>query len=97
VQLYISDVAATVPVPLRSLAGMQRLSLRAGEKRQVSFTLTPGQMSLIDDQGQRVVEPGEFLISVGGRPAGFAPNGAGDSSNVLTGRFSVTGKTVLTR
>ena len=64
VQLYITDVAASVPVPIRSLAGIKRVSLRPGEWQRVTFTLTPEQMSLLDDHGKRVSEPGEFEISV---------------------------------
>ncbi len=92
VQLYLSDVAASVPVPIRSLAGMQRVSLKPGEKQNVSFTLSPTQMSLINDSGKRVIEPGEFLVSVGGKQ----PRGSGyadaKTSGIPTARFFVTGK-----
>src|SRR5207253_5990566 len=71
VQLYLSDVAASVPVPIRSLAGMQRVFLKPGEKRTVSFKLLPRQMSVIDDNGKRVIEAGEFTVSVGGKQPGF--------------------------
>jgi beta-glucosidase len=66
VQLYLTDVAASAPVPIRTLVGFDRISLRAGEKRTVTFTITPQQMSLIDDHGKRVIEPGEFLVGIGG-------------------------------
>jgi beta-glucosidase len=92
VQLYVSDVAASVPVPIRSLAGIKRLFLKPGEKQSVSFTLSPAQMSLIDDSGKRVVEPGEFLISVGGKEPGFAGRADAKSTGVVTARFAVTGK-----
>lgn len=88
VQLYLTDVKASVPVPIRSLAGFKRVSLKAGEKRQVSFTVTPRQMSLIDDNGKRVIEPGEFEISIGGGQ----PTASAATSNVMTRRFVVTGK-----
>ena len=52
VQLYLTDAAATAPVPIRTLVGFDRVSLRPREKRRVSFTITPRQMSLIDDQRQ---------------------------------------------
>jgi len=90
VQLYLTDVRASVPVPIRSLAGFKRVSLKAGEKRQVSFTVTPRQMSLIDDNGKRVIEPGEFEISIGGgQPTAFAA-----TSNVVTRRFVVSGTVI---
>jgi len=92
VQLYVTDVAASVPVPLRSLQGLHRISLKPGEKRRVSFTLTPRQLSLIDDQGKRVLEPGEFMITVGGKQAGFTGQADAVTTDVVTGRFSLTGK-----
>ena len=55
VQLYVTDAAASVPVPIRSLAGVKRLFLKPGEKQRVSFTLTARQMSIIDDHGRRRV------------------------------------------
>jgi beta-glucosidase len=65
VQLYLTDTAATAPVPIRALVGFDRISLRPREKRTVAFTVKPRQLSLIDDRGKRVIEPGEFTISVG--------------------------------
>jgi len=66
VQLYLTDTAASALVPIRALVGFDRVSLRPREKRTVTFTITPRQMSLIDDRGKRVIEPGEFVIAVGG-------------------------------
>ena len=76
VQLYLTDVAASAPVPIRTLVGFDRISLRPGEKRSVTFSITPRQMSLIDDSGKRVIEPGEFSVS----------------TSVLTARFSISGR-----
>jgi beta-glucosidase len=92
VQLYVSDVAGTAPVPIRSLAGVKRVFLKPGEKRNVTFTLTPQQMSLIDDRGKRVIEPGEFLVSVGGKQPGFTKRQDAQTTSVVTARFVVTGK-----
>jgi beta-glucosidase len=92
VQLYLSDLAASVPVPIRALRRIQRISLKQGERRRISFTLTPNDLSLIDDNGKRILEPGEFRISVGGKQPGF--NGSADAATtgVLTASFTVTGK-----
>jgi beta-glucosidase len=49
-------------------------------------------MSVIDDKGKRVIEPGEFLISVGGKQPGFLGYADARTTGVVTGRFSVTGK-----
>jgi beta-glucosidase len=93
VQLYVTDVAASVPVPIRSLAGFKRIFLKPGEKQSVTFTLTPEQMTVIDDQGRRVIEPGEFLISVGGQQPGFKGHAAARTTGTVSGRFVVSGKT----
>src|SRR3989441_1854716 len=92
VQLYLSDVEASVPVPIRSLAGMQRVFLKPGEKQNVSFTLSPTQMSLIDDNGKRVIEPGEFRVSVGGKQPGGSGYADAKTTGIVTARFFVKGK-----
>ncbi|MCE5177550.1 MAG: glycoside hydrolase family 3 C-terminal domain-containing protein [Porphyromonadaceae bacterium] len=67
VQLYVSLTNRQVPVPLRSLQGVQRIRLEPGESRKVDFTLAPEQFSAIDALMQRCVEPGKVLVSVGGQ------------------------------
>ncbi|MFL7808470.1 MAG: glycoside hydrolase family 3 C-terminal domain-containing protein, partial [Anaerolineae bacterium] len=49
VQVYLSDVEASVPVPIRQLVAFQRLHLKPGERRELSFVLTAEQFSLIDE------------------------------------------------
>ena len=71
---------------------MQRVSLKPGEKQNVSFTLSPTQMSLINDSGKRVIEPGEFLVSVGGKQPRGSDYTDAKTSGILTARFFVTGK-----
>jgi beta-glucosidase len=83
VQLYVTHLAASVPVPIRVLAGFKRLTLKPGEKQRVSFNLVPDQMAITTDDGRRTVEPAEFEISVGG--------GQPNSATVVKRRFSVIG------
>jgi beta-glucosidase len=92
VQLYITDSAASVPVPIRNLAGVERIFLKAGEKRKVSFTLTPRQMSVILDNGKRVIEPGDFAVNIGGKQPGFSGRADAQTTSFVSGKFSVTGK-----
>ena len=92
VQVYVAHVAASVPVPIRSLGGVSRISLKPGERRSVSFTLTPEQLSVIDDAGRRVAEPGEFSITVGGKQPGFKGHADAATTGVVSGKFVVTGK-----
>jgi len=91
VQLYVIDLEASAPVPIRSLQGFQRVQLKAGEKKTVSFTLTPRQISLIDAESKRVVEPGSFELSVGGKQPGSRGTADASTTGVLSGRFQVVG------
>jgi len=94
VQLYVRHLNASVPVPIRSLAGFSRIHLEPRESRQVSFTVSPRQLSVVDDQGKRRVEPGEFQIEVGGKQAGFKGTANAATTEVLSSRFAVTGEGV---
>ena len=65
-QLYLTDVAASTPRPLRFLAGFERITLQPGETRTVSFIVLPDQLAMVNDREQWVIEPGEFKVGVGG-------------------------------
>lgn len=65
VQLYLRDTKATAPVPKHTLAGIQNVFLKAGETKELRFTLQPRQFSLINGNYERTIEPGEFEVSVG--------------------------------
>jgi beta-glucosidase len=94
VQLYLTDTAASAPVPVRSLRGVQRVSLRPGEKRRVKFTLTPRDLTLIDDAGKHVLEPGAFAITVGGKQPGFKGSADTATTGTVSGSFMVTGNKI---
>jgi beta-glucosidase len=66
VQLYVRDLEASVPVPRHELRGMARVHLLPGEATRVRFRLDAAALSLIDERGQRLLEPGVFRIFVGG-------------------------------
>jgi beta-glucosidase len=91
VQLYVTDEAASVRVPIRSLAGIERLSLKGGERRVVRFTIEPRQLAVITDDGRTVVEPGEFTVTIGGKQPGFAGTADARTTGYVQGHFSVTG------
>lgn len=65
VQLYVHDVLSSITVYEKVLRGFERVSLEPGESKTVSFTLTPKDLSLLDANFKRVVEPGEFEIMIG--------------------------------
>ena len=87
VQLYVSHENASVPVPIRSLQGFQRLHLLPGEARTVTFTLEPRQMICWSDEGTPFIEPGRILVQLGGGQ----PSGTGPGRGVVTGSFEVKG------
>jgi beta-glucosidase len=65
VQLYIRDVIASVTRPVKELKGFERVSLRAGERRRVEFTLKPEHLGFYDRAMKFTVEPGAFKVMVG--------------------------------
>ncbi|MDO8209960.1 glycoside hydrolase family 3 N-terminal domain-containing protein [Conexibacter sp. CPCC 206217] len=80
VQLYVRDRVASVTRPVRSLRGFERVPLAAGQSRQVTFRLDHDDLSLIDNSGREVVEPGAFTVwvstsSVGGLQGSFTVTG----------------------
>jgi len=87
VQLYVSHEDASVPIPIRSLQGFQRLHLLPGEARTVTFTLEPRQMICWSDEGTPFIEPGRILVHLGGGQ----PSGTGPGRGVVTGSFEVKG------
>jgi beta-glucosidase len=65
-QLYVTDLVASVMTPVVELKGIERVSLKAGEIKTVTFQITPYDLSLLDENMVRRVEPGVFRIHVGG-------------------------------
>jgi beta-glucosidase len=66
VQLYITDIKASVRVPLFSLKGFKRIKLNAGEQQKVKFTITPDMLNIINEKGESILESGDFKISISG-------------------------------
>lgn len=65
VQLYVEDCLSSITVYEKTLRGFERLSLDPGETKTVTFRLGPKELSLLDRNMNRVVEPGDFNIMVG--------------------------------
>ena len=91
VQLYISDQEASLPVPIRSLAGFRRVHLQPGESRRLSFLFGPRHFTLINTAGERIIEPGRFTISVGGKQPGFSGTADNPGTQVLQTQLEVAG------
>jgi beta-glucosidase len=65
VQLYIHDPVASISQPLRRLRGFERVTLKPGEKRTVTFTLDASDFGFYDNRGKFVVEPGQIDVYAG--------------------------------
>ncbi|HEX6881505.1 MAG TPA: glycoside hydrolase family 3 C-terminal domain-containing protein, partial [Terriglobales bacterium] len=66
VQLYIHQQAGSASRPMRQLKGFERVSLKPGEKRTVTFTLGRDELQFWSPQAKRwVVEPEQFDVWVG--------------------------------
>jgi beta-glucosidase len=66
VQLYVSDLVASVVVPNFQLTNMKRITLEPGESTEVSFQLTPKAFEIVKNDGTSTIESGDFKIYVGG-------------------------------
>jgi beta-glucosidase len=66
VQLYIREEVSSVTRPVKELRGFRRVALGPGEKQPVQFSLGFDELSFLNRDMHRVVEPGAFKIMVGG-------------------------------
>lgn len=78
VQLYINDVYSSVTTPRKTLKGFKRVNIKKGETKTVKFTLSPEELAIWNRDMQRVVEPGNFEVKIGG-----------NSNDVIKGKFKV--------
>lgn len=65
VQLYVRDLVGSVSRPVKELKGFSRISLKKGETRNVTFTLTPDDLKFYNQQLDYKCEPGDFEVMVG--------------------------------
>jgi beta-glucosidase len=66
VELYLRHPDAAGRTPIHALDGFDRIHLKAGEKKTVHFTLSARQLSVVEDSGDRVEQPGKLDIYIGG-------------------------------
>ena len=78
VQMYIRDMVGSVARPVKELKGFERIHLKKGESRTVSFDITVEQLKFYNSALNWVCEPGEFEVMVGG-----------NSRDVQTKKFSL--------
>ncbi len=65
VQLYIRDLVGSVVRPVKELKGFQKVFIKAGETKNVVFTITTAQLKFYTDKLQHIWEPGDFEIIIG--------------------------------
>ena len=65
VQLYIRDMVGSIARPVKELKGFERITLKPGESRKVSFTITPDLLKFYNADLVYDCEPGEFQLMVG--------------------------------
>ncbi len=65
VQLYLNDEVSSVTTYTQVLRGFERISLKAGETKEIRFTLTPQDLGLWNRHNEFVVEPGFFEVRIG--------------------------------
>lgn len=65
VQVYVTDLAASVTRPVRQLRAFERVTLEPGASKTLAFTLGPADLGLYDARMRWVVEPGRFQVTAG--------------------------------
>ena len=75
VQLYVRDPVASISRPVMELRGFKRLELGAGQKKRVTFSLTPEQLAFWSSRGQWQVEAGRIEFWIGASSADLRAHG----------------------
>lgn len=78
VQLYIRDLVGSITRPVKELKGFEKIDLKAGESKTVSFKITPELLKFYNYDLEYVFEPGDFDLMIGG-----------NSRDVKTTRFTL--------
>ena len=76
VQLYVNDRVSSVTTPQKMLKGFDKIELKAGEQKTVTFDLPYDELALWNASMQRVVEPGKFAVMIGRSAEDIALSGS---------------------
>ncbi len=71
VQLYTSDLFASITPDVRRLRRFEKIEIKAGETKNIEFEITPEDVSFINEAIERVTEPGEFEVQIADLKAKF--------------------------
>jgi beta-glucosidase len=88
-QLYLEFPPRT-GAPARALRGFAHVHLQPGETQRLTYTLSPRDLSMVDDRGEHIVETGEYTLFVGGTQPGDATAG-------VSTQLAITGEAKLPR
>jgi beta-glucosidase len=77
-QLYIRDLVASVAQPVRKLTAFQRVTLKPGETRTVTFGLSVKDLAIYNEHMRLAAEPGRFQVWI-----------APDSASGVSGEFEL--------
>ncbi len=66
VQLYLRPLESRLSAPLNQLIGFQRVSLKAGQRKNIHFHITPEMLMLFDEDGRQTLETGKYRLVAGG-------------------------------
>lgn len=86
VQVYLRDEEASLPIPRHTLAAFKRVRLGPGSEQRVTLSVPPRAFALVDEEGNWVIEPGNFTVFIGGGQPGYA--------ETLHAQVQVVGKTL---
>ncbi|MBS9461065.1 glycoside hydrolase family 3 C-terminal domain-containing protein [Flagellimonas sp. 389] len=91
VQIYVQNPNADTYNPHKTLAAFERIAFKAGEKKTLTFKINSEQLSNVNKEGDKVVTPGQYLISVGGaQPSKHRI----EKKSVVVKRINISGNTV---
>ncbi|WP_230080179.1 beta-glucosidase BglX [Winogradskyella marina] len=66
VQLYIRDLVGSITRPVKELKGFELVEIKAGETKTINFTLNKETLGFYNNNGDFIIEPGDFKVFVGG-------------------------------
>jgi beta-glucosidase len=72
IELYTRDMYASITPSMKRLRAFQKISLKAGETKTVSFTLDKNDLAFVNSKLKWVTEPGDFEIMIGEKKATFS-------------------------
>ncbi|MEL7269361.1 MAG: glycoside hydrolase family 3 C-terminal domain-containing protein [Bacteroidota bacterium] len=91
IQVYVQNPNADDKNPHKTLAAFDRVAFEAGEKKSLVFKINKEQLSMVNEQGEKVIVPGTYEISVGGRQPSDESISNG---SVILKKVNVSGTTI---